>query len=835
MITRTYADAARTISLVLAAWLWLLPAVSAWGAEPVPASPAEAEPPPPSVIPIDEIAVRADALAGRLGELEHRLSDTALERRVEEELVTIEPEIASVQARFEATLDRRHGPTEVETLAASWESLDARLASEEAEIGERASQLSAWLLEVRDATERWGRTRAAARGAAAPDRVLRLAAEALRELRVREGTLEAGRNTALDLQGRIVEKRRFVAAGLERVDAMRDQLAASLLVRQDDPLWRARPTDEDIREELGEARRDLAEIGAQLGEHAGRHRERFFLQVLLVLGLAWGLSRARSILKRHAASSEAPEARSLPLHALASPWAAALLVGTLATPFLHPERVLGLQIVVLLVSIPVWVLVLGAMLPSALRTPLVGLAALALTDVVRLVVGGFELLAQGLLLAEFAVGLVGALRLRIPERLRQVAVLVGRSIWLRVLAGWVQLMVVAFGVGLLAALLGYSNLAARISLLAIWGSYLGAALVAGVRIVEAVAQSALLEGRLDGLRMVRDQRARVFVGVRHGVRALGFAAWIYLLLQAVQLWGPVRDSAATVLTARVEYGSFALSLGGVVAFGLTLWFSWLLARFVSFVLDQEVFGRVHLAPGVPFALTTFSRYAILVIGFLAALAMLGFSFDRVALLLSALGVGIGFGLQNVVNNFVSGAILLFERPLRAGDRVQLDDLLGEITHIGIRASRVRTFDGADVIVPNGDLISARVVNWTLSDCKRRITIPVGVAYGTRPREVIEILQQVVRDHPDVLDHPAAEALFRGFGDSSLDFEVRAFTESERGWLPVTSDLAVAISEALESAGITIPFPQRDLHLQNVRELGDALADAMGSKRRPDSD
>jgi small-conductance mechanosensitive channel len=403
------------------------------------------------------------------------------------------------------------------------------------------------------------------------------------------------------------------------------------------------------------------------------------------------------------------------------------------------------------------------------------------------------------------------------------------------LAGWLQVVVVAFGVGLLAALLGYSNLAARISLFAIWGSYLGAALVAGVRIVEAIVQSALLEGRLDWLRMVRDQRARVGVGVHHGVRALGFAAWVYLLLQAVQLWGPVRDGAATVLTARVEYGSFALSLGGVVAFGLTLWFSWLLARLVSFVLDQEVFGRVRLAPGVPFALTTFSRYAILVIGFLAALAMLGFSFDRVALMLSALGVGIGFGLQNVVNNFVSGAILLFERPLRVGDRVQLDDLLGEITNIGIRASRVRTFDGADVIVPNGDLISARVVNWTLSDHKRRITIPVGVAYGTRPREVIEILQQVVKDHPDVLDQPAAEALFRGFGDSSLDFEVRAFTESERGWLPVTSDLAVAISEAFEVAGITIPFPQRDLHLRNVRELGNALADATGNKRRPDSD
>jgi small-conductance mechanosensitive channel len=799
----------------------------------VPTSTAEAQGARPSVIPIGEIVLRAEVLEDRLDELEFRLSDAALERRVEEGLVEIEAEIASTETRLEATLGRRHGPTELETLAASWQSLDARLSSEEAAIGKRASQLAAWLLEVRDATERWRRTRAAARGAAAPDRVLSLAAEVLRELRTLEGELEASRNAALDLQGRVIEKQRLVAAGLKRVDAMRDQLAASLLVRQDDPLWRAHLTDEDIREELGEARRDLAEIGTQLGEHASRHRERFLLQAFLVLGLAWGLSRARSVLRRHAASSEATEAGSLPLEALEHPWAAALLVGTLATPFFHPERVLGLQIAVLLANIPVWVLVLGAMLPAALRTPLVGLAALALTDVVRLVVGGFELLAQGLLLAEFAAGLVGTLWLRRPERLRQLPELLGRSFWLRVLAGWLPLALVGFGAGLIAALLGYSNLAARISLLAIWGSYLGAALVAGVQIVEAIAQSALLARRPDGLRMLRP--AAVLVGLRRGTRALGFAAWVYLLLQAVQLWGPVRDGAATVLAARVEYGSFALSLGGLVAFGVTLWLSWLLARLVSFVLDQEVFARVRMAPGVPFALTTFSRYTILVIGFLAALAMLGFSFDRLALLLSALGVGIGFGMQNVVNNFVSGVILLFERPLRVGDRVQLDDLLGEITHIGIRASRVRTFDGADVIVPNGDLISTRVVNWTLSDRKRRVTIPVGVAYGTRPRKVIEILQQVAQDHPEVLDDPAPESLFRGFGESSLDFELRAFTESERGWLPVTSDLAVAITEALETAGITIPFPQRDLHLQNVRELGDALADAVGGHRRPDSD
>jgi small-conductance mechanosensitive channel len=195
--------------------------------------------------------------------------------------------------------------------------------------------------------------------------------------------------------------------------------------------------------------------------------------------------------------------------------------------------------------------------------------------------------------------------------------------------------------------------------------------------------------------------------------------------------------------------------------------------------------------------------------------VLGVPLDRLTLVVSALGVGIGFGLQNIVNNFVSGVILLFERPIRVGDLIQLEGLFGHVSTIGIRASKVRTFDGSDVIVPNGDLVSARVTNWTLADKKRRIDFPVGVAYGTDPTRVLEILLQIAKEHPEVLEHPEPEALFRSFGDSSLDFALRCWTESDRGLFAVQSDLAVGINAALAEAGIEIPFPQRDLHLRSV--------------------
>jgi small-conductance mechanosensitive channel len=378
--------------------------------------------------------------------------------------------------------------------------------------------------------------------------------------------------------------------------------------------------------------------------------------------------------------------------------------------------------------------------------------------------------------------------------------------------------------GVAVTLLGYTNLASRIAFTTIWGAVVGGAWLAAARIGEALAEAAVEGGWLDRLRMVRAHHALVVRISRGSVRLVAVLMFGYGLLASAQLWEPFRSTGEAILSARVGYGSVGISLGGLLAFGLTLWLSWLLSRLVSFFLDEEVFTRVRMPSGVPFALATFSRYAILVVGFLAAIGMLGFSLDRVTLLVSALGVGIGFGLQNVINNFVSGVILLFERPLRVGDRVQIEDLVGVVSTIGIRASKVRTTDGADVIVPNGEFISARVINWTLADPTRRITLPVGVAYGTKPREVLEILDKVPRDHPEILDDPPPEALFVGFGDSSLDFELRAFTSNAQRWKQVRSDLALTTSEALEAAGIRVPFPQRDLHLKNVAELGAALRD-----------
>jgi small-conductance mechanosensitive channel len=180
--------------------------------------------------------------------------------------------------------------------------------------------------------------------------------------------------------------------------------------------------------------------------------------------------------------------------------------------------------------------------------------------------------------------------------------------------------------------------------------------------------------------------------------------------------------------------------------------------------------------------------------------------------IGALGVGIGFGLQTIVNNFVSGLILIFERPIKVGDAIETPDYFGRVRRIGIRASVIRSYDGAEIVVPNGELISKAVTNWTGTDENRRLDIPIGVAYGTDPEQVLEILRGVARAHPRVADVPPPDAQMIRFGDSSLDFQLRAWCVMEHR-VDVASDLHVAINRELAAAGISIPFPQRDLHIK----------------------
>jgi small-conductance mechanosensitive channel len=258
----------------------------------------------------------------------------------------------------------------------------------------------------------------------------------------------------------------------------------------------------------------------------------------------------------------------------------------------------------------------------------------------------------------------------------------------------------------------------------------------------------------------------------------------------------------------------SLSLGDVAAFGLTVTAAFALSSFVRFVLQEDVYTRLGLARGAPYAVSKLIHYTVILSGFVVAVAALGVDLNRITILAGAFGVGIGIGLQNVVANFVAGLILVLERRIHVGDSVQLGDLQGQVREIGGRASTIRTWDGAEVIVPNSTLTSQQVTNWTLSDRLRRVVVPVGVTYTADPQRVLAILRTVATAHPKTLGDPAPLALCTGLGDSRMNFELRVWTAHFEDAESVLSQLTLGVCAALREAKVEIPYPQRDVHLRN---------------------
>ena len=234
------------------------------------------------------------------------------------------------------------------------------------------------------------------------------------------------------------------------------------------------------------------------------------------------------------------------------------------------------------------------------------------------------------------------------------------------------------------------------------------------------------------------------------------------------------------------------------------------------LMQNRVLSRTSIDPGLQYALEVGTGYLVFVFGLIIGLQSIGLNLSSLAFLTGIIGVGVGFGLQNIVNNFVSGLILLVERPIKVGDRVEIGDLTGDIVRIAARSTWVRTNDNVVIIVPNSDFISNRVTNWTANDRRVRINLRLGVSYSSNPALVRTILLNVAKSQADILRDPAPDVIFQGFGDSSLDFELRVWTEdSLRTPQILKSNLYYEIFRVFSENDIEIPFPQRDIHVRSV--------------------
>lgn len=302
---------------------------------------------------------------------------------------------------------------------------------------------------------------------------------------------------------------------------------------------------------------------------------------------------------------------------------------------------------------------------------------------------------------------------------------------------------------------------------------------------------------------------------RNLLRILKLSAIFFIAeftLDILELYQPVADWVKEAWYYNIAIGTVNISLDRITGMLLIIAVSYFIANVFKVLFENSTYVSKNLSKGTMFAINKTIGYLIIILGYVLGFAYAGIDLGKFTLLAGALGVGIGFGLQNIVNNFISGLILLYERPIEVGDVITVGSLKGEVKSIGVRASKIRSFDGAEVVVPNGNIISNDLINWTLSDRKRRLEINVGVDYGTDPNEVLKILLMVAAKNDKVLVEPQPMALFDGFGESSLNFRLLAWVHFDVS-LSVKSELSISVYNALTEAGIGIPFPQMDVHVK----------------------
>lgn len=370
------------------------------------------------------------------------------------------------------------------------------------------------------------------------------------------------------------------------------------------------------------------------------------------------------------------------------------------------------------------------------------------------------------------------------------------------------------GLGLIANLFGRYSLSKTASITALFTLVEGVCLVLFVQII---TEGIYLQMEVGKIHISRISSYLDFKNLKNKIgKSLKVLAAILLLVfftQNLNLFDSIFEAAKVFFSEERKIGNTSFTFGGFTLFVMIIYLATVVAQIVSYFFEFADQQSVNVSrKGKYSSSILLVRLAIWIVGFLIAIAASGVPMDKLTIILGALGVGIGFGLQTIVNNVVSGLVMVFEKPIQVGDLIEVGSTTGTVRSMGIRASKILTYDGSEVIIPNGDLLSQNLVNWTMSNNHKRISLEVGVAYGCDIEEVKAIFKAIFEKHEEVMKVPAPLIILDSFGDSALNFRLLCWVADIDNWLLTKSMLMSEIFEEFYKNGIEIPFPQRDVNL-----------------------
>ena len=616
---------------------------------------------------------------------------------------------------------------------------------------------------------------------------------ALRQLRAALGKAESRRGELLELLARLGTQEARLQTGLESIQAARAALLNEFLVNESPPVWSLDWSQLHSSEVAAQNSQCFKNHWLEFETYVSQHGNRFLLEALafglLYLVFRWTRPQVQKWVEEEPALAG-------PVGIFQSPVALSLLSAVLIGRWLHMDAPSSVRVCQGVLALVPGVVLLNRICPAGARRGLFFLSMLFLVDLFRLLVASCVILHRLIFTLEVTLAFLCLLAGFWSSR-KQTNV----PVWHQTLRG---LGMFLFGLSWVAVNLGFVRLAYLLGNATLRSFYLGALLICLVQMADGLLLFWLRSRPMCYLPSVRNFRTLYMQRLGRATMVMAGAFWAYTLLDQVGLLPGLTSMAERLFQFGIHFRALHVTLGGVFILALSLWLPHQISRFVRFTLQEDVYVHWNVSRGEAYTLSTLVHYALLTTGLLAGMLAVGLDMAQFTVVAGALSVGIGFGLQSIVNNLVSGLILLIERPIQVGDSVEVAGQKGTLEKVGIRASVLRTSEGSEIIVPNGDLLSKQVTNWTFSDQRRCLCINVRVAYGTSPDLVQELLLAVATRHPAVAAEPAPVVIFQELAQNALQFELRAWTEHFSTWTITRSDLVRATCVALQEANIEIP-------------------------------
>lgn len=789
----------------------LLPALP--GAKPAAvAAEAEAEAPAAVVKPIavPNIAAAAETADAQLRSIVAGLAPPPKLAAIDSELSVFGRDFEATRKETALALGATYSPEQLRELDTRWLSLLARLSGWEKTLTSRAVLLEENLAQLDILRQTWQATRASD----IPDAVQERLNAVLSEIGRVQPLVDKARAEILTLQAQVSRYETRAAELRAQLKRATDAALENLLVRDSLPIWNTISLVDGHIARLQEFKRPIAADQVTITQYLlASYKSATFLLLLAALFLV-GLWRIRTQMRLR---TEADPEVAGTAWVFEHPAAIAVLLTSLISPWVLEFAPREFKLLLLTLVLPPTIVILRRLIHRSLVSFLYALLVLYVANRLRETFG-MAVVWERLL---FELQLIGTLLFLLwflrNSRLSQLPATVTEDKDYKWSLFVTRATTMVFAIALTGDVFGYSQLGHFLNAATLTTLYSGVILYAALRALVSLSTLALYSWPLRSLSMVRHYKHLLERQLHRAAHWLILGLWILTTLDNFALRKPIFDFVISIVSLKSSIGALHISLGDVLAFGGTIWAAFLLSRLVRFVLEEDIFPRIAMARGIPYALSMVLNYVLVLAGVILAIVATGVDMDRFTILISAFGVGAGFGLQGLVNNFMSGLVLLFERPVNVGDAIETGTRSGQIKSIGIRASILRTWDGAEVVVPNASLTSNDVVNWTLSDNQCRIEIPLGVAFGSDPEQMQALLIAVATAHEEVLDTPAPDAYFQGFGNDALNFKLRCWIGQYGQFLPVRSELCMSIIKALAEAHIEMPYQQRDLHLRSMDE------------------